>query len=110
MPPQSNFGEVPRRIQRGKKGVLADGASNDVAFGDTEIKPLEELTTNELFLRRKAHQIHLKLGYRDAAIDIMVIDEIRDVMKARGVSEDEYLTFLKTSLDSEEEMHPHIPS
>jgi hypothetical protein len=101
MPPQPSFGERPSPVERDDSDVRASDASNEAVFGDEAPKLLEELTTEELFRKRKAHEVQMKLGYREESIDITIINEIRDLMRARGISEDEYSTFLNTRITTE---------
>lgn len=101
MPPQSSFGEVPRKIQRDEGGTPEDVASNDAVFGKEKEKSLEELTMDELFQKRRSHEITLRLGYRNASVDETILQRICEHMKVRGIDETEYKQFLRNRATAE---------
>ena len=101
MPPQSSFGEVPRKIQRDEDGTSAVVASNDAVFGKEKERSLEELTMDELFRKRRSHEVQLSLGYRDASIDEGVINRIHEHMVTRGIDEEAYTQFLRNRATTE---------
>lgn len=100
MPPNPHFGEGPRPIQR-EELPIDDGSANDDIFGEPESKLIEELSIAELLQKRKAHELQLKLGYRDPEIDNDVIAKIDAcMMKLKGIGEEEYKNYLKTLRES----------
>jgi hypothetical protein len=74
-------------------------AANEPTYDDADKsvslkEKISKLSTRDLFIMRQAHEMNLKLGYREAKIDTDVIDEIKQHMEAAGINESEYDSFL----------------
>lgn len=72
---------------------LPKDAANDAVF-QTTTEPLIR-TPQELFSLRKAHEMQIKLGYRDVSVDKDALVKIQEEMSARGLREEDYVEFLK---------------
>lgn len=95
MPPNPRFESPQRKVQHEEQDTY--GAANDSHFREAS---LEKMSIEQLFMKRKAHEMNLKLGYRDAKIDSKIIESIKTRMGERGIREEEYQVFLKTPLES----------
>lgn len=96
MIPNPSFSELPRHKMKVLDVRTQTRSANDPVFKNNLEMKLEKLSTEELFLKRNAHQINHDLGYRIAAnVDTPIIDAICKEMASRGIDEKEYKQFLE---------------
>lgn len=65
------------------------------AVNDAVFEPNFEKRKVDLFKRRKAHEIALRLGFRDLKIDSEILVNLKKEMSGLGIQEEEYVAFCK---------------
>jgi hypothetical protein len=96
MPPQPHFESAPRELHDDE--VLERDAVNDEEYGPQDVPPV---TIESLYAKRRAHEKHLALSYRDPKIDQDALAHINEEIGKYGGNEEGYLAYLKEVRESE---------